>query len=74
MDGTKQIIDLVLLVKLMALALGSSMFFGNVFGLIQHKRGKTPKGESGGLQRGRNYWLMAVGLLVGVWGGASIVA
>jgi len=69
----EQLVDLDLLVKQMALAFGAAMVLGNGFAIIQNKRGKAPKGETGEFRAVRAYWLFAVGLLVGIWGAASLL-
>jgi hypothetical protein len=69
----EQILDLSLLIKQIALALGLAMIIGNGYAIIQHKRGKSPKGESGEFRAGRAYWLLAVGLLIAIWGGVSLL-
>jgi hypothetical protein len=69
----EQLVDLDLLVKQMALAFGAAMVLGNLFAIIQNKRGRAPKGETGEFRAVRAYWLLAVGLLVGTWGAASLL-
>jgi len=69
----EQLIDLDLLVKQMALAFGAAMVLGNGFAIIQNKRGKAPKGETGQFRAVRAYWLFGVGLLVAIWGAASLL-
>jgi hypothetical protein len=69
----EQLIDLDLLVKQMALAFGAAMVLGNLFAIIQHKRGRSPKGETGEFRAVRAYWLLGVGILIAVWGGASLL-
>jgi len=69
----EQLLDLDLLMKQIALAFGAAMVIGNLFAIIQHKRGKAPKGESGEFRAGRAYWLLGVGLLIGTWGGVSLL-
>jgi hypothetical protein len=70
----EELLDLSLLIKQIALALGLAMVIGNGYAIIQHKRGKTPKGESGEFRAGRAYWLLGVGLLIAVWGGVSLLS
>jgi hypothetical protein len=66
-------LDLSLLIKQIALALGLAMVIGNGYAIIQHRRGKSPKGEFGDFRAGRAYWLLGVGLLIAVWGGVSLL-
>lgn len=70
----EEILDLSILIKQIALALGLAMVIGNVYAITQHRRGIAPKGESGEFRPGRAYWLLAVGVLVAVWGAVSIFA
>jgi hypothetical protein len=69
----EQLVDLDLLMKQIAFAFGAAMVIGNLFAIIQHRRGKAPKGESGEFRAGRAYWLLSVGLLIGIWGGVSLL-
>lgn len=69
----EQFIDLNLLVKQMALAFGAAMVLGNLFAIIQNKRGKAPKGETGEFRAVRAWWLLAVGILIAIWGAASLL-
>ncbi len=68
----EEILDLSILIKQVALALGLAMVLGNAYAIIQHRRGKSPKGEDGEFRAGRAYWLLAVGLLIATWGAVSI--
>jgi hypothetical protein len=69
----EQLVDLDLLMKQIAFAFGAAMVIGNLFAIVQHRRGKAPKGESGEFRAGRAYWLLSVGLLIGIWGGVSLL-
>ncbi len=69
----EQLIDLDLLVKQMALAFGAAMVLGNLFAIIQHRRGVTPREATGEFRAVRAYWLLGVGLLISVWGAASLL-
>lgn len=68
------ILDLNLLIKQIALALGLAMVLGNGFAIIQHRRGKTPKGEEGSFRAGRAWWLLVVGTFIAIWGAASLLS
>ena len=70
----QQLVDLDLLVKQMALAFGAAMVLGNLFAIIQHRRGKAPKGETGEFRAVRAYWLLGVGVLIAAWGAASLLS
>ncbi len=67
------IFDLDLLIKQIALALGLAMVLGNGFAIIQHRRGKSPKGEEGDFRSGRAWWLLSVGVLIAIWGAVSLL-
>ncbi|MCL1601508.1 MAG: hypothetical protein M3112_08245 [Actinomycetia bacterium] len=69
----EEILDLSLLIKQIALALGLAMVIGNGYAIIQHTRGKAPKDESGEFRAGRAYWLLGVGLLIAIWGAVSLL-
>lgn len=57
------------------LALGAALVLGNGYALIQARRGNTPKGmEEGEIHTGRAWWLIAVGLVITVWGLGSLIA
>jgi hypothetical protein len=69
----EEILNLSLLIKQIALALGLAMVIGNGYASIHPNRGRAPKGESGEFRAGRAYWLLAVGLLIAIWGGVSLL-
>ena len=69
-----EILDLNILVKQMALAFGLAMVIGNGYAVYKHRKGDKPKGEEGEFRAGRAAWLISVGLLVGIWGGVSLIA
>ena len=73
-SGMEELLDLNLLIKQIALALGAAMVIGNGYAIIQHKRGKVPKGESGDFRAGRAYWLLTVGLVIAIWGAVSLLS
>lgn len=56
------------------LALGAALVLGNGYALIQARRGNAPKGMDGEIHRGRAWWLIAVGLVITVWGLGSLIA
>jgi hypothetical protein len=70
----EQFLDLNLLVKQMALAFGLAMVIGNGYAVYKHRKGDKPKGEEGDFRAGRAAWLIGVGLVVGIWGAASLIA
>ena len=69
----EEILDLNILIKQVALALGLAMVIGNVYAIIQH-RGAKPEGETGEFRPGRAYWLLSVGVVISIWGAVSILA
>jgi hypothetical protein len=70
----EEFLDLSILIKQVALALGLAMVIGNIYAIIQHRRGVSPKGEAGDFRPGRAYWLLSVGVLITTWGAVSIFA
>jgi hypothetical protein len=53
------------------LAVGAAMVIGNAAAIWTHHRGGSPKGAQGEFRPVRAWWLLAVGLLIAVWGIAS---
>lgn len=70
----EEFLDLNILIKQVALALGLAMVIGNAYAIIQNRRGVTPKGETGEFRPGRAYWLLGVGIFIAIWGAVSIFA
>ncbi len=69
--------DIFNLNELMAqliLAVGAALAIGNVYALVQSRRGVRPQGMEGELHRGRAWWLIGVGMVITVWSGASLLA
>ena len=62
------VLDLDRLLVLMVLAIGVAMLLGNGFAVWQHRKGRKPKGEDGEFRPARAYWLIAVGLVMTIWG------
>lgn len=58
----------------MILAVGAALFAGNAYALVMDRRGVRPKNQQGDLHRGRAWWLMGVGLVIAIWGLASLVS
>ena len=56
------------------LALGAALVLGNGYALIQARRGNTPRGMTGDIHKGRAWWLIAVGVVIAVWGLGSLLA
>ncbi len=71
MDGI-DIFDLNRLLVLMLLAIGLALVAGNGFAILQARRGRKPKDEAGEFRPARAWWLFGVGLVMTVWGLASL--
>jgi hypothetical protein len=70
------LVDLLGLDSLLAqiiLAVGGAMVLGNGFAIVQHRRGRAPKGAQGEFRAPRAWWLLAVGAIITIWGIASLV-
>ena len=70
----EEFLDLSLLIKQIALALGLAMVIGNGYAIIQHRRGRSPKGESGAFRAVRAYWLLGGGVVIALWGAVSLLS
>lgn len=70
----EEILDLNLLIKQIALALGLAMLIGNLYALYKHRKGDKPKDEEGEFRAGRAWWLITVGVVISLWGGISLLA
>lgn len=55
------------------LAVGAALVLGNGYAIYQHRRGRKPKGATGEFRAARAWWLLAVGVVIGSWGLASVV-
>ena len=73
-NDTIDILNLDLLIKQLALAMGLAMVLGNAYAIYKHRKGEKPKDETGEFRRGRAYWLLGVGALIALWGGISLLA
>ena len=76
--GTKltamaEILNLNALLAQLVLALGAGLVVGNAAAIWTHLWGKKPKNAAGPFRAGRAWFLLAVGVLIGVWGLASLV-
>jgi len=73
----QSVIDILGLNDLLAqliLAVGAAMILGNGFAIYQARRGKAPKGAQGDFRAGRAWWLLGVGVLIAIWGVASLAS
>ncbi len=58
----------------LVLALGLALLIGNGLAWWKHRRGEAPKGvENAQYRPGRVIFLMAVGVLLALWGGATLL-
>lgn len=69
-----EIFDVDLLFKQATLALGAALVLGNGYAMYQDRRGRKPKGAEGEFRKSRAWFLMAVGIIIGAWGLASLVS
>lgn len=69
-----ELLGLDTLLAQLILAVGAAMILGNGFAIIQHHRGRHPQGASGEFRSARAWWLLGVGLLITLWGIASLLA
>lgn len=56
----------------MVLGLGLALVIGNGLAWYRHRRGDKPKGVEGEFRRGRVIFLLTVGVLMALWGAASV--
>ena len=56
----------------MILAVGAAMVIGNGFAVLQHARGKDEE-KAAEFRAVRAWWFIAVGLLITLWGVASLM-
>lgn len=55
-------------------ALGLALVAGNGLAIVNDRRGRRPKNLEGEFRPGRARFLLSVGVLISVWGIASLVA
>jgi len=71
------VVDVLGLNSLLAqliLAVGLAMVLGNGYAIYKHRKGETPKGAQGEFRASRAYWLLTVGVVITIWGAASLIA
>ena len=61
------------LIAQVVLALGLALLAGNGWAWLQHHRGRRPAGAQGEFRTSRVVFLLVVGLLLSVWGLASLL-
>ena len=64
------VFDIESLFPQLVLALGTALALGNGWALYQSYRGRSP--EEGELYKGRAWFLLLVGVVIGVWGAISL--
>lgn len=67
------IFDLDALLAQVILALGAALVLGNGYALVMARRGVRPQKATGELRRGRAWFLIAVGTVITLWAGASLL-
>lgn len=67
-----EILGLDALFAEMTLGLGLALMGGNLFAWWKHRKGERPEGADGEFRTGRVIFLTLVGVLMTVWGAASI--
>jgi len=70
--GVFEILGLDALFAEMVLGLGLALIIGNGLAWWKHRRGERPAEAAGEFRRGRVIFLSLVGVLMAVWGAASI--
>ncbi len=55
------------------LGVGLALLVGNGLAMWKHRKGEQPAGVEGAFRPGRAWFLMAVGVVMGIWGGLSIL-
>ncbi len=54
------------------LAIGLAMVIGNGLAIYKNRRGEQPAGVEGEFRPGRAWFLGSVGVLLAIWGAASV--
>jgi hypothetical protein len=54
------------------LAIGLAMVIGNGLAIYKNRRGERPQGVEGEFRPGRAWFLGAVGVVLTIWGAASV--
>ncbi len=65
-------LDLDSLLAQLITALGLALVFGNGYAMYKHARGEAPEGFEAQYRPGRARWLLVVGVLISIWGIASL--
>lgn len=73
-DAMADFFDLDTLLAQLMLALGAALVAGNGFALVASARGMKPKGATGELRTGRAWFLLAIGVVIALWAGVSLIA
>ncbi len=68
------VLGLNTLLSQLVLALGLAMVLGNGFAMYKHRKGQAPAGAQGEFRSARAWWLLAVGLVLTVWGAATLIS
>ena len=70
--GMAAILDLDSLLAQLITALGLALVAGNGLAILRARRGHTPEGVEGEFRPGRAWFLLSVGIVIGLWGLASL--
>ena len=74
MDAITDVLGLDDLLAQFILAVGAAMVLGNGAAIWVHSQGKTPKKAAGEFRPARAWWLLGVGVVIAIWGVASLFA
>ena len=69
----RDILGLDTLVAEMIIGVGLALLVGNTLAWRKHRQGEIPKGVEGSYRPGRVRFLLVVGLLMTIWGVASLI-
>lgn len=72
MESITDVLGLDDLLGQFILAVGAAMVLGNGAAIWMHRQGKTPKKAEGEFRAVRAWWLLGVGVVIAVWGAASL--
>ena len=56
----------------LVIGIGAAILIGNGIAWVQHRRGRRPRGVAGEYRPGRAWFLSVIGLLMVIWGVASL--
>lgn len=68
------IFDIDSLLAQLITALGLALVAGNGLAIIRDRQGTLPEGVEGSFRAGRAWFLLVVGIVIGIWGVASLTS